>query len=773
MRRVKEMEHITASNLGVPRIGEAREWKKCLEAYWSHKMDEATLQQEMKSLRLDQLQQQQDRGITFIPVNTFTLYDQMLDTSTMFGLVPERFGYNGGPVATDTYFAMARGSHTAVACEMTKWFNTNYHYIVPELHQLKPSLTINRPLQAYREAKSELGIDTKPVLIGPYTFIKLSKGYPKEKLSEWVHTLLPLYQTILKELQAEGVSWIQIDEPSLTGDVTAEEISLVQECYKKLHEGAPDLNIMLQTYFDSVDYYDELIHLPVQGIGLDFVHGLERNLRSIEQSSFPSHKVLGVGIIDGRNIWRSDLKSKLNVLERIQSAAPHSALLIQPSCSLLHVPVSTEREVQLDPLLKLSLAFAYEKLEEVQLLTQVLQNNRNGISDEQVLSRIYHSSEITEQLNGSQARRDAVNEQSLLERYTIKRVTPFADRYELQQEKFKLPLLPTTTIGSFPQSAEVRKARQLWRKGEWSSTQYTEFIQDQIREWIVIQEEIGLDVLVHGEFERTDMVEYFGEKLAGFAFTTNGWVQSYGSRCVKPPIIYGNVAFQSPMTVQETLFAQSLTSKPVKGMLTGPVTILNWSFVRDDIPRRDITMQIAAALAEEVKALENAGIYMIQVDEPALREGLPLKRRDWDSYLDWGVRAFLLSTSNVQDTTQIHTHMCYCEFHDMIDAIKALDADVISIESSRSNADIIQSFESNVYDNGIGLGVYDIHSPRVPRAEEIDGMINRALRVLPSELFWINPDCGLKTRGMKETREALVIMVQSAKKARQRLMTKM
>ncbi|MEX1031578.1 MAG: 5-methyltetrahydropteroyltriglutamate--homocysteine S-methyltransferase [Paenibacillaceae bacterium] len=762
------MEQFVASNLGFPRIGENREWKKTLEAYWANKMDEATLEQEMKSLRLDQLKQQQERGISLIPVNTFTLYDQMLDTSTMFGLIPERFGYEGGPVTLNTYFAMARGSKDAVACEMTKWFNMNYHYIVPELGQLKPVLTINRPLIAYQEAKSELGIATKPVLIGPYTYVKLSKGYPKEQLSEWVHTLLLLYQTIVAELQAEGVSWVQIDEPSLTGDVTAEEIALVRECYEQLHQSAPELNIMLQTYFDSVEYYSELIHLPVQGIGLDFVHGLERNLQALEQGSFPTDKALGVGIIDGRNIWRSNLQTKLQLLQRIQAAAPDSTLIIQPSCSLMHVPVSTEREVKLEPLLKQNLAFAYEKLEEIQLLTRILQNNDSTAMD--TFSQIRHSSEITEQLNFSSARRDAESEQSLLQRYKISRTTPFATRYQLQQEQFKLPLLPTTTIGSFPQTAEVRKARQLWRKGEWTDTQYTEFIQDQIREWITIQEDIGLDVLVHGEFERTDMVEYFGEKLAGFAFTTNGWVQSYGSRCVKPPIIYGNVAFQSPMTVQETLFAQSLTKKPVKGMLTGPVTILNWSFVRDDIPRKDVTMQIAAALAEEVKALEEAGILMIQVDEPALREGLPLKKRDWDNYLEWAVRAFLLSTSNVQDTTQIHTHMCYCEFHDMIDAIKALDADVISIESSRSNADIIEAFESNVYDKGIGLGVYDIHSPRVPRMDELDGMINRALRVLPSELFWINPDCGLKTRGMKETCEALIIMVQSANNARQRLL---
>jgi 5-methyltetrahydropteroyltriglutamate--homocysteine methyltransferase len=760
------MKQVQASNQGYPRIGENREWKKTLEAFWAKKIDEGTFRQEMKNIRLQQLRIQKEQGIELIPVNDFTWYDQMLDTTVMFGLVPDRFEYSGGPVSADTYFAMARGNTAAVACEMTKWFNTNYHYIVPELKDLEPILTENRPLIAYREAKEQLGIVAKPVIIGPYSYVKLSKGYSAANTSEWINKLVPLYARILVELQAEGVTWVQIDEPSLTGDVSVEDMAIIKDIYTKFHTAAPHLKLMLQTYFEAIEHYEEVITLPVQGIGLDFVHGQEANLKKIEKFGFPKEKTLGIGIIDGRNIWRANLLEKITLIRCIHAAAPQSEIIVQPSCSLQHVPVSTDKESGLEPLLKENLAFAYEKLKEVQLLVQVLRDEDDSAV---VLRKIRESADAINRMNESPMRRNTENTESLLRRYNVKRDKPFAERNLLQRERFQLPLLPTTTIGSFPQTAEVRKARQLWRKGEWSESRYNDFIKEQIRLWIDIQEQIGLDVLVHGEFERTDMVEYFGEKLDGFAFTANGWVQSYGSRCVKPPIIYGNVAFRSPMTVKETLYAQSLTKKPVKGMLTGPVTILNWSFERDDIPRSNVAMQIAAALAEEVNALEQAGIAMIQVDEPAIREGLPLKQKDWNHYLDWAVTSFLLATSNVQDTTQIHTHMCYSEFHDIIDSIKALDADVISIESSRSNGDIIEAFESNVYDKEIGLGVYDIHSPRVPRLEEIERMIERALRVLPAELFWINPDCGLKTRGLTETVEALKIMVQGAEKARQQL----
>lgn len=759
------MSQVRSSNLGFPRIGENRQWKRALESFWANKIDEATFLQQINDIRLEQMKQQKELGIDLIPSNDYSWYDQVLDMSTMFGIVPARFGYEGGPVSTDIYFAMARGSKDAVACEMTKWFNTNYHYIVPELHDADPQLTVNRPLEAYRQAKKELGIETKPVIIGPYTFVKLSKGYEEEELATWVRRLLPLYERIVQELQDEGVQWLQIDEPSLVGDVPEEHLAVIQESYDNIHAAAPRLNVLLQTYFEAVDHYEAIAALPVQGIGLDFVHGREGNFAALQQHGFPADKVLGVGIIDGRNIWRANVADKLDELRQIKRLAPQSSLFIQPSCSLLHSPVSAASETELDPLLQQNLAFAVEKLGEVRLLTEALASGDQ--LPQAIAVEIKESKEVTERLNASDFRRNPESGDDLLSRHKIKRETPFARRYELQQERFKLPQFPTTTIGSFPQTIEVRRARRKWRNGEWSEQQYDEFIKEQIKEWIDIQEEIGIDVLVHGEFERTDMVEYFGEKLAGFAFTKNGWVQSYGSRCVKPPIIYGNVHFIAPMTVKETVYAQSLTEKPVKGMLTGPVTILNWSFVRDDIARRDVALQIAAALAKEVASLEEAGIAMIQVDEPAIREGLPLKGKDQQYYLDWSVDAFLLSTSHVQDTTQIHTHMCYSDFNEMIDTIKALDADVISIESSRSNGDIIEAFETNVYDKGIGLGVYDIHSPRVPQPEEIDRMIERALRVLPSELFWINPDCGLKTRGKPETVAALRIMVERAKHARQ------
>lgn len=724
--------HFVISSLGYPRIGENREWKKLLESFWAGKTEEEGFEAEMKKLRLQRLQKQRELGVELIPVGDFTLYDHVLDTSAMFGLVPSRYGYAGGPVSLATYFAMARGSKEAPACEMTKWFNTNYHYIVPELGEAEPRLVGNRPLAAYLEAKNELGIDGKPVLVGPFTFVKLAKGYKQERFAELVEQLVPLYAQVLRELEQAGARWVQIDEPSLVTDLTAAELAVLESAYKQLSSAAPGLNVILQTYFEAVSAYQTVIELPVKAIGLDFVHGREGNLRALREFGFPAGKTLAAGIIDGRNIWRSDLGGKRQLLEELAAIVPGDRLIVQPSCSLLHVPVGLAREEKLDATLLGALAFAGEKLGELAVLAQAA---RSGAAADVAAAK-------------------------------SSRALPFAERQQLQEARWQLPLLPTTTIGSFPQTAEVRKARQLWRKGEWTEAQYDAFVQEQIHVWIGLQEEIGLDVLVHGEFERTDMVEFFGEKLDGFAFTQNGWVQSYGSRCVKPPVIYGDVRFSDPMTVKETVFAQSLTAKPVKGMLTGPVTILNWSFVRDDISRKDVTYQIALALREEVEALEAAGIGMIQVDEPALREGLPLKNADRQTYLDWGVESFRLATSTVRDTTQIHTHMCYCEFHDMIDAISALDADVISIETSRSHGELISAFETETYDKGIGLGVYDIHSPRVPDKNEMLSMIGRALRVLPGRLFWINPDCGLKTRGQAETVAALRNMVAAASEAR-------
>ncbi|WP_339170065.1 5-methyltetrahydropteroyltriglutamate--homocysteine S-methyltransferase [Paenibacillus sp. FSL R5-0341] len=752
-----------SSVLGYPRIGADREWKKALEAFWAGKLEETEFHTRLQEIRIDHLRKQQAKGIDIIPVNDFSYYDHILDTAVMFGIIPKRFAYDGGSVPLSVYYGIARGTKDAAASEMTKWFNTNYHYIVPELDGASPTLTENKPLLAYREAKEKLGIEGKPVIVGPLTFLKLSKGYDKSETDAWLDRLLPLYTQLLQELANEGVQWVQIDEPILVTKLSNEDVQRLNKIYETFAAAVPGLNIMLQTYFESVENYSDIVALPVQGVGLDFVHGLSGNTQSIRTSGFPADKVLGAGIIDGRGIWKASLQTKLNLLNELTEFVTPERIIVQSSCSLLHVPVTTEREAKLTSELKNALAFADEKLDEIVLLTTALSSP---------------SAEITAKINEAELPLQALQQSEDRNRTAVQKAVasisvqqpersrPFAERHEAQQAKWQLPLFPTTTIGSFPQSAEVRKARQLWRKGELNNEQYAAFIREQIDIWIKLQEEIGIDVLVHGEFERTDMVEFFGEKLAGFAFTQFGWVQSYGSRCVKPPIIFGDVAFTGEMTVEETKYAQSQTERPVKGMLTGPITIMNWSFVREDIAREQIAYQLAYALRQEVEALEQAGIGMIQVDEPAVREGLPLKENEQADYLAWAVKAFRISTCTVHETTQIHTHMCYCEFHDMIDSIEAMDADVISIETSRSHGELIHSFEENTYELGIGLGVYDIHSPRVPSVDEMSSMIERALRVLDPKLFWINPDCGLKTRGQEETVASLRNMVDATRIAR-------
>ncbi|MDQ0656499.1 5-methyltetrahydropteroyltriglutamate--homocysteine S-methyltransferase [Paenibacillus sp. W2I17] len=752
-----------SSVLGYPRIGADREWKKALEAFWAGKLEETAFHARLQEIRIDHLRKQQAKGIDIIPVNDFSYYDHILDTAVMFGIIPKRFAYDGGSVPLSVYYGIARGTKDAAASEMTKWFNTNYHYIVPELDGASPTLTENKPLLAYREAKEKLGIEGKPVIVGPLTFLKLSKGYDKSETDAWLDRLLPLYTQLLQELASEGVQWVQVDEPILVTKLSDEDVQRLNKIYKTFAAAVPGLNIMLQTYFESVENYNDIVALPVQGVGLDFVHGLSGNTQSIRTSGFPADKVLGAGIIDGRGIWKASLQAKLNLLNELTEFVTPERIIVQSSCSLLHVPVTTDREAKLTSELKNALAFADEKLDEIVLLTTALSSP---------------SAEITAKINEAELPLQALQQSEDRNRTAVQKAVasisvqqpersrPFAERHEAQQAKWQLPLFPTTTIGSFPQSAEVRKARQLWRKGELNNEQYAAFIREQIDIWIKIQEEIGIDVLVHGEFERTDMVEFFGEKLAGFAFTQFGWVQSYGSRCVKPPIIFGDVAFTGEMTVEETKYAQSQTERPVKGMLTGPITIMNWSFVREDIAREQIAYQLAYALRQEVEALEQAGIGMIQVDEPAVREGLPLKENEQADYLAWAVKAFRISTCTVHETTQIHTHMCYCEFHDMIDSIEAMDADVISIETSRSHGELIHSFEENTYELGIGLGVYDIHSPRVPSVDEMSSMIERALRVLDPKLFWINPDCGLKTRGQEETVASLRNMVDATRIAR-------
>lgn len=754
---------VKSSVLGYPRIGEDREWKKALEAFWAGKIEEAEFQTRLQEIRLNHLRKQQEKGIDFIPVNDFSYYDHILDTAAMFGIIPKRFSYEGGAVPLSVYYGVARGTKGAAASEMTKWFNTNYHYIVPELTDASPVLTENKPLAAYREAKEKLGIEGKPVIVGPLTFLKLSKGYSASETDTWLERLVPLYVQVLQELAEEGVQWVQIDEPILVTKLSQDDLQRLTKIYETIAAAVPSLNIMLQTYFESVENYNDIVKLPVKGIGLDFVHGYTGNLIAIKTLGFPADKVLGAGVIDGRGIWKASLREKLELLTALTKLVTPDRLIVQSSCSLLHVPVTTERETKLTSELKNALAFADEKLGELVLLTKALASSSESVIDEIIKSeaaiQVLQQSEERNRVNIQQAVAALSNQQP-------ERSHPFAERHQAQQAKWQLPIFPTTTIGSFPQSAEVRKARQSWRKGEWNNEQYAQYIRDQIDTWVDLQEEIGLDVLVHGEFERTDMVEFFGEKLAGFAFTQNGWVQSYGSRCVKPPVIFGDVAFTGEMTVEETKYAQSKTSRPVKGMLTGPITIMNWSFVRDDIPREQIAYQLAYALRQEVEALEQAGIGMIQVDEPAVREGLPLKEEEQAGYLAWAVKAFRITTCTVHETTQIHTHMCYCEFHDMIDSIEAMDADVISIETSRSHGELIHSFELNTYKLGIGLGVYDIHSPRVPSVDEMTGMIERALRVLDARLFWINPDCGLKTRGLEETVASLRNMVEATKIAR-------
>jgi len=763
------MTNVKSSNLGYPRIGEKREWKRALEKYWAGKLEKEDFLNQIEEIRIHHLQKQKNQGIDLIPVGDFSLYDHVLDTAVMFGLVPKRFEYGGGKVSLETYFEIARGTKGAVASEMTKWFNTNYHYIVPELGEVVPTLVENRPLEFYKEAKQKLNIEGKPVILGPVTFVKLSKGYNENEFKTVVNQFVPLYAKILHDLQTEGVEWVQIDEPILSTSISKEEVALFNDVYQTLREAAPNVKLILQTYFESIDNYEDVISLPVDGIGLDFVHDNGQNLASIKKYGFPKDKILAAGVIDGRNIWCANLNDKLSILTQITEFVSKDQVIVQPSSSLLHTPVTVNNEETLDEVLKGALSFADEKLREIVLLAKGLQDGKTSIQAE-----VDESTKAIQALNESSVRNNKQVQEAIqnLHIYSVNREADYKVRQSIQEEFFKLPLLPTTTIGSFPQTQEVRGQRLKWRKGEITNTEYEEYIYAEIKKWIDIQEELGLDVFVHGEFERTDMVEYFGEKLAGFQFTKFGWVQSYGSRCVKPPLIYGDVSFQEPMTVKESVYAQSLTTKPVKGMLTGPITILNWSFVRDDISRYDVANQIALAIRTEVEELEKNGIRMIQVDEPAIREGLPLKRKNWESYLNVAVTAFKLATASVQNDTQIHTHMCYSNFEDIIDAINALDADVISIETSRSHGELIFAFEENTYDKGIGLGVYDIHSPRVPKIKELERNIDRALQIINPKLFWINPDCGLKTRGIAETVAALKVMVEAAEHAREKLLVK-
>lgn len=696
----------------------------------------------------------------YIPVADNSDYDHVLDTLVAFNAIPSRFGHFDHQLDLPDYYAIARGTDTAVAAEMTKWFNINYHYIVPEFDDVSFKLLDNRWLRYYQEAKQELGIDGKPVILGPISFLKLGKRHGQylddAAVNELLPRLLPLYQQVFEELATAGAKWIQLDEPTLVKTTTIAELAPYQTALEHLHAAVPSLKIELQTYFDSLDQYDQIVTWPIQALGLDLVHDHGENLAHLVDHGFPTDKILAAGIIDGHNVWASDLQAKLALVQQLRQIVTDDQLWLQPANSLLHVPITTKNETKADPVLLGGLAFADQKLAELHTLTVAA---NQGVAAVQAV--FDHNQANLTALNQSSHR----NNQSVraaeaqLSNQKFERQAPFATRIKLQHDRLHLPLLPTTTIGSFPQSAQVRAKRAAWRKGNLTDADYQAFLHAETKRWIKLQEDLGLDVLVHGEFERTDMVEYFGQKLTGFYATQNGWVQSYGSRGVRPPVIFGDVAYTEPITVAESVYAQSLTDQPVKGMLTAPLTIINWSFVRDDIPRAQVQNQIALALRQEVQNLEKAGIKIIQVDEPALREGLPLKQRHWQAYLDEAVYSFKITTTGVQNDTQIHTHMCYSNFADIIDTIKALDADVISIETSRSHGEIISAFEQTGYDQEIGLGVYDIHSPRVPSVAEIEANIQRALRVIDARQFWINPDCGLKTRQESETLAALKNMI--------------
>ncbi len=754
---------IRTTAFGYPKIGPNRELKKVVESYWAGEITKEQLYNEAEKIQIQRLTVLKNADLDLIPSNDFSLYDFILDISTMLGVVPKRFGES---LDLDTYFAMARGSKTAIACEMTKWFDTNYHYIVPEFEN-DFKLLKNRPLESYKFAKEKLGIETKPVLVGPFTYIWLGKVPQKQegkllvhmvkanespKFKDLVLSAAKVYNQILKELEANGVKTVQLDEPALVLDIDDNDVQILIEAYKILTDGLKEIEIFVHTYYESLSKYEKIVfELPVHGIGLDFTIN-EENFENLKKFGFPSDKKLIAGIVSGRDPWKIDFQKTVDFINDLLKFVNEDRLIISNSSPLFHLPVSVEPEKgHLDDKLIGLLSFANERLDELKTLKKIfndghpipsqnLQALRDEFKDEEVRKRI-----------------------AQIDEKKIGRKVPFAERYQKQISILGLPKFPTTTIGSFPQTKDVRKVRADFNAGKISKDEYEGFIKKQIEHVIDVQEKLGLDVLVHGEFERSDMVEFFGQKMKGFAFTKNGWVQSYGTRCVRPPIIYGDVSRPEPMTVKEITYAQSLTSKPVKGMLTGPVTILNWSFYRKDIPKKEIAYQIALALRDEVLDLEKAGIKVIQIDEPAFREGLPLKKAKQKEYLEWAVNAFKLTNEAVKPETQIQTHMCYSEFNEIIEYIYAMDSDVILIEASRSKGEILDAFEKFNYDHGIGPGVYDIHSPRVPPVEEMLEIAERSIKVIDKNLIWINPDCGLKTRNWEEVIPSLQNLVQVAR----------
>ncbi|MBX2833959.1 MAG: 5-methyltetrahydropteroyltriglutamate--homocysteine S-methyltransferase [Micavibrio sp.] len=769
---------VLATNLGFPRIGDMRQLKKAVESYWKGKSSKDDLVKVGADLRAHNWKLQKDAGLAHIPSNDFAYYDQVLDMTATLGLVPARYKHSDGEVDLDTYFAMARGAQKdgldVTAMEMSKWFDTNYHYIVPEFEEgMEPKLCSDKIFKHYEEAKA-LGIETRPVLVGPATYTFLGKpAYEGFSHEEFAKKLIPVYNEILAGLAERGCQWVQIDEPVFALDLCEIGQGTIKGAYVDLKKPA-GLKVLVATYFESLKDNAELAFgLPVDGVHIDLCRGSGRANttandadKDIDQAlSLIGDKVLSLGVVDGRNIWKNDVSDSVAKIEKAVAKLGPDKVFVAGSCSLLHSPVDLASEEKLDDELKGWMAFATQKLDEIALIAKGVNDGRESIAKELA------DSDTVQQSRKSSER---INNKAVAERVgnitpdMKERKSPFATRQDVQQKALGLPLYPTTTIGSFPQTPDIRKARSAFKKGALNEADYKAAMEKEIRDVVDFQHECDIDVLVHGEPERNDMVEYFGEQLSGFAFSQYGWVQSYGSRCVKPPIIFGDVSRPEAMTVEWSKYAQAQTAKIMKGMLTGPITILQWSFVRDDQSRDDTAKQIALAIRDEVSDLEEAGIKIIQIDEAAFREGLPLRRADWKEYLDNAVENFRITSCCVEDETQIHTHMCYSEFNDVIDSIGAMDADVISIECSRSQMELLESFIDYNYPNEIGPGVYDIHSPRVPSTQEMVDLLDKAKKNLAERQIWVNPDCGLKTRGWPETKAALENMVEAAQVMREK-----
>ncbi len=778
---------------GFPRIGRNRELKFATEGHWQGERSADELAATAKAIRVENWKLMQKAGIDLIPSNDFSYYDQVLDTIALVGAVPERYGWGGGQVDLDTYFAMARGRQTddvdVTAMEMTKWFNTNYHYIVPELGpDTRFSLASSKPFDEHAEAMEEVGIDTVPVLIGPVSFLLLSK--PADGVDEGfdaltlIEPLVEVYGEVIERLAEQGATWVQFDEPCFVEDREERELDALRLAYEELCKVHERPRIVVKTYFDHVgDAYGVLRDLPIEGVGLDFtgrVHGSElgpdvhehggrHNAEFVAELGGLDDQWLFAGIVDGRNVWGNHLEHSLDALEGLGDRSRQ--LVVSTSCSLLHVPIDLEAEpddgdADLDAEMRSWMAFAVQKVGEVATLARGVADGREAIAAElDANDRARDSRRDSHRTRNPEvrARVEALTEAD------ARRAMSFADRKQLQLEKLGLPTFPATTIGSFPQTDEIRTARRQLGEGEIQLATYEERMRAEVDRVIDFQEEIGIDVLVHGEPERNDMVQYFAEQMLGYAFTENAWVQSYGSRCVRPPIIFGDISRAGPMTVEWITYAQSKTEKPVKGMLTGPVTMLEWSFVRDDQPRRETCEQLALTIRDEVADLEEAGIPIIHVDEPAIREGLPLRHDRWNEYLEWAVYSFRIATAGVADETQVHTHMCYSDFGDILEHIQAMDADVTLIEAARSRMELLHHWERTGFTHDIGPGVYDIHSPRVPSVEEMAELLGEAARVLRPDQLWVTPDCGLKTRTWQEVEPSLRNMVQAAKQLREQL----